>query len=685
MANRTLKFQETNLKGTIVNAAVSTTGLTIYAEFIDSKTGVARAPQSSTNLFIIEKDSANFEMILADSHSTTGGVTTIVVNSAGRNLNEYEEGVGSATGIGHPVGAEIGCVEVQAPLGTINRILDGTNSTTGTNFRIGAATDVDITLYAENADASKPFLRYDADANTTGAWVVSHDGTSTIIIDGAGGTFSAGNGIDITAGVVSVDIVTDYGLQYSTGNLSLELKTDSGLEADANGLAVDLATDPGLEFSTGLRVKVKTAGGITRDSDGLSLTTAFLPTSTYTAYEAITAGDQVCLKPIEIEYFSQLTDVNLALGNANARRKYAIKIIPSATTSSLTTMQFRAAEAVNGATALGDLTISIQTDNAGAPSGTAVSNGTANAITQVTQRTWNTTKANRTATWASPPTLTAGTTYWLVFEVAATDAANFLNLGENSTYDENYLTFTRLTFDLDAGTWGNSATNATPFFWFNNQPTLLGMALCQTDANFGGRTWPHIGSAVSNIAANASGLVYTGDQSGLANLTPGLPYYLSSTPGALTSTKPNPLFGQDYAYQIGIADSSTTLKKQLGEKMVWSNAAPSGSATTTHQLITWFKPSFMDVTGGYLSTANILDTTRGYFDGTNNYATGNRITNGAAPATSINTDASFGGDDFGGAYWKGVAASVTNIGLTYTVTKTSTPGDYNLLWKIVGK
>lgn len=407
----------------------------------------------------------------------------------------------------------------------------------------------------------------------------------------------------------------------------------------------------------------------------------------YTAYEAVTADQAVALLPIEVQYYAQLTDANLALGDSNIRRKYAIKIIPSITSSNLTTMQFRAAEAVNGATTLGNLTISIQDDDGGEPSGTAISNGTANVITQTTQRTWNTTQGSRTATWASPPTLTAGTTYWIVFEVAATDSTNYLNLGVNSSHDENFLTFTRLTFNLDAGTWGGSVTNATPFFWFNSQVVLLGMGLCPTDADWGGRTWNFIGFAKANISANASGLVYTDTVPDLSGLTPGSVYYLSSTVGAITTTKPSNLYdGNAASYEIGCATSSTELQIRRGRKLYYGLLKPTGSATTVHKLITWFPITMMEIQGSYLSTANIIDTTiKGLYDGNSNYARSTRVGDASAPISgfgtgSTETTISFGHDT--SAYWQGVGSAKSDVGFTYTVTKTSTPGDYTILYTV---
>jgi hypothetical protein len=55
----------------------------------------------------------------------------------------------------------------------------------------------------------------------------------------------------------------------------------------AYAVSLDLATDPGLENSSGLRVKVKAAGGITRDADGLSLSTSSLGSAIFTSIQVL--------------------------------------------------------------------------------------------------------------------------------------------------------------------------------------------------------------------------------------------------------------------------------------------------------------------------------------------------------------------------------------------------------------
>lgn len=84
-------------------------------------------------------------------------------------------------------------------------------------------------------------------------------------------TAGAGSGIVISGSSISIDLRdTTPGLElHSTG---LGVIVGNGLELTATGVEVDLATDPGLEFSAGdLRVKIKANGGVTRDADGLSV------------------------------------------------------------------------------------------------------------------------------------------------------------------------------------------------------------------------------------------------------------------------------------------------------------------------------------------------------------------------------------------------------------------------------
>lgn len=75
------------------------------------------------------------------------------------------------------------------------------------------------------------------------------------------------------------------------------------------------------------------------------------------------------------------------------------------------------------------------------------------------------------------------------------------------------------------------------------------------DADFDyASTLPQIGFAVSDVAATASGLfIIAGRVTGLSGLTPGADYYVSATPGAITSTAPA------LSRKVGVADSLTSI------------------------------------------------------------------------------------------------------------------------------
>ena len=124
---------ETDLQGLLLSS-LSTVGLVVTAQFIDGKTGVARAPQATTLLYTIDKDNSQSETILADSVSTIAGITTININASGRNIPKFGTGSGSGTGLSHTATSAIGCVNVARPLNDIASILNGKADLGGANF-----------------------------------------------------------------------------------------------------------------------------------------------------------------------------------------------------------------------------------------------------------------------------------------------------------------------------------------------------------------------------------------------------------------------------------------------------------------------------------------------------------------------------------------------------------------------
>lgn len=598
----------------------------------------------------------------ADSHGQDSPVGC-AVNAVYENiLQAWFAGTLASGGSGLVIGTDA--------LGTVTF-----SRSTGTGTSVGFLRWLTGTAKAQFSNDGVSWVNFDSVAASNLVAVSAADTTPNYLQN----KFNSGDGLTEAIGTPGGDETLNVSV-----NASDLVSGDYGLETSSNDFRVKLSATPGLEFSTGLQVKVKASGGITKDSDGLSLTSAFSPTIPLLVAEGVTADDAVALLPYEAQFYTQLTDTTIALGDSNVRRKYAIKIVPKTTTSTLTTMLFRAAEQVNGATATGNLTISIQTDSAGAPSGTAISNGTANVITQVTQRTWNTTFANRTATWASSPTLTAGTTYWIVFECASTDAANYLKIATNAAHDENYVAFTRLTYNLDTTSWGSSVTNSTPWFWFSAQPVILGMGLVPCDASWGARTWNFVGFAQATTAAEGTCNVYYATVPDLASLTPGAVYYLSETTGQLTTTPPTCVYTEGteptaFAYRIGKAISTTTLKIDLGQKRVPIRESTQISTTTARNYVIWFQPDFIRVsgTGGEASDSAV---SMGFVtpDG-GDMSVNMAYNNAAAGSTTASTSVSLDTTTDSANKFQGAGASLTAAGFSYTFTESGTANMYALL------
>jgi hypothetical protein len=101
-------------------------------------------------------------------------------------------------------------------------------------------TDNDKKLNADNGDANNPFLAYDESEDE---WVFSNDGTSTTAMSSVGAVGTGGDGIDITASTVSLDIaasskvISDGGTGDQldlTGDTSDALDGSSGTPSSSN-------------------------------------------------------------------------------------------------------------------------------------------------------------------------------------------------------------------------------------------------------------------------------------------------------------------------------------------------------------------------------------------------------------------------------------------------------------------
>lgn len=245
MINTSQIAAETDLIGNIVNAQLTATGLTLYVSFKDSKTGLARTPQATTLLFTIDKDNSKSESIVADSHSTASGVTTIIINAAGRGLPKYGVGAGSGTGVSHDIGSIVGCVNIAKPISQLAAQAVAKNGDTLTGQINFSGTDHAGIKLISLTTAERDLL--------TGAegMLIKNSTTGELnqFIGGAWSAVAAGstqaNGTTTVAGKVQESTPTEIGSATAVGstgarlfiNPSSTIKTSSGA-SDENKLPV---------------------------------------------------------------------------------------------------------------------------------------------------------------------------------------------------------------------------------------------------------------------------------------------------------------------------------------------------------------------------------------------------------------------------------------------------------------
>lgn len=612
MAIANLFLQETDLVGTIVNSSLSTTGLIAQVRFIDKKTRASRAPQSTTLAFTFDKGNSSSETILAQSHSTTSGITTIIIAANGRNLPKFGTGLGGGTGNEHPVGAEVGCVTISNVVNELVKVFNGANGSGGTAFRIGTNANNDIFIYAENGDANLPFLKYSAVDNK---WLISNDGVNTYDPQAGGSGVTAGAGIEIIAGVLGIKLSdTTIFVSASSGagdsgkvarlNASGQLPNGFiGSDTLANRISDVTATateinqvNDGVSANvTATNLNTLTAGS-TSNADTLH-THAVLGPYNFTTAEAINgsvtpkavcrlgtnAVDFVAQKPA-IGYLLDYGgggDVDLTFGDVDATTRLAT---PFTYTNSLPTT----ISLVRGAFMLektasptDNVVVALQADSGGNPSGTDIATQTflgSDLVSNFHVIEFSFSGAN----------LTSGAQYWIVLRRStANDAVNYYRVrssGNAGTGGKSYRASTT--------TW----SNANPFQMY----LTIGLdydggevALADGSSNYLGN---FIGFTKSNVAGGATAAVQTqGVVTGFTGLTPNEDYYLSTT-GNISTAPSNIRVGWAKSATELVIDPSFGVAQSVVSNTYTSRPRENNSVSGqsfNFVLLTGFKPNFV--------------------------------------------------------------------------------------------
>lgn len=242
------------------------------------------------NWMVIEPDSANAEIVYlptAPSGTTYSGII--------RGISRTADTDTLGTGIGHAANVDVLLAPTHRHLNDIILALKGTNGTGSNDFRIGDELDSNKTIYAQNADGSKPFVRYDYLQNK---WLISNDGVATFDISAGGSGLTRGLGVDIQASSILLDIRTSGGLRNNQGTGSQQADVDPTIVA-----RLDTAnTWAAIQSLTAARAQITTDASGSNDAVRYSQMTSLIASSvsagacTGTSGEAITAGQAVYLK-----------------------------------------------------------------------------------------------------------------------------------------------------------------------------------------------------------------------------------------------------------------------------------------------------------------------------------------------------------------------------------------------------
>lgn len=181
-----------------------------------------------------------------------------------------------------------------------------------------------------------------------------------------------------------------------------------------------------------------------------------------------------------------------------------------------------------------NLSIEIQTDNAGVPSGTAVTNGTSSTIATSTLVNPNWRYFN--FTFSTPPTLSANTVYHVVIKVSATNAntINILTLANASKY-----------CNFDGGSYNGTSWSAAQVLpYFEIVPSTVGSySLWRADGDGVEPLNSADGFVITTGSANADGVIVRGGTvQGFTGLVPNGNYHLANAIGTVTLAENEGMF-----------------------------------------------------------------------------------------------------------------------------------------------
>lgn len=173
---------------------------------------------------VIEPLGENVEMIYLPSSPSSTTYSSVVRGLDPESDNDTNAGFEHD----HPAGVDVIISPVHRNWNELVKVMDGDAATGATTLRVGDETDSNITVYAQNADVSKPYFQYNASSNK---WLISNDGTSTYDISAGGSGLTRGPGVDVVASAITLDVRASGGLRNNQGTGSQQADVDPTIVA----------------------------------------------------------------------------------------------------------------------------------------------------------------------------------------------------------------------------------------------------------------------------------------------------------------------------------------------------------------------------------------------------------------------------------------------------------------------
>lgn len=478
---------------------------------------------------------------------------------------------------------------------------NGTLASGGSGLIIGTDADGTVTLSrSTGVGTSVGFIRWNTSndmaqfSNDGSAWTNFSDVSASDLVKVSSGDTTPGY---LSSKIVSATGGVDFSILNPGTNETLQLSLDlseGGYTAGPLATVISDVTSTATELNklsgtsanvTSANLNTLTAGSASNAD--LLHTHSNLGGQQFYMGENGTAGKALALQRVRIPYFTGFTEADANFGDVNTTARRGWKFTPrvSVNIDDLTVRLKKSGTPVD------NVTIEIQADSGGSPSG--VSLGTSDAVTGGSV---SASYADKAFSWSSPVSLVAGTTYWFVIKRSgAIDGSNYYVLGclRNTSIEvvgNFYINSERKNFDLNTSTWGSSSSTAIPFFTTNDD---LGAELVLATNSLFGKTWSFIGFLNANANKDALGTVNTFIDSNQSGLSIGQDYYMGSSAGSITAVPPSSFDSASYSYKIGSALSPTQVKIALGEKMMWGTQE--FSSTTTAFMWCGFIPRTVEI------------------------------------------------------------------------------------------